>query len=183
MNGRPFGARCSSPSRCLRRCRSAMNSARSLAPVVAADVEPDADDAVGAELVGLLLHARHRELARVVHRLRQDGHLLALVPAATAGSRCGRCEQPTTRPSGSKPASLTSRNSLTERSLVKRLSAAELGDALLPVLRQAFGRVRVVRHQSASSLVWPISRLSTASLPRSLCRAWASTSAASASIH
>ena len=40
------------------------------APLVAADVEPDADDAVGAELVGLLLHPRHRELAGVVHRLR-----------------------------------------------------------------------------------------------------------------
>ena len=51
------------------------------APVVAADVEPDADDAVGSELVGLFLHPRHRELAGVVHRLRQDFHLLALVEA------------------------------------------------------------------------------------------------------
>ena len=42
------------------------------APLVAADVEAHADDAVGAELVGLLLHPGHRELARVVHRLAES---------------------------------------------------------------------------------------------------------------
>ena len=50
------------------------------APVVAADRQAHTDDAVGAELVGLLLHARHRQLAGVVHRLRQNRHLLVLVP-------------------------------------------------------------------------------------------------------
>ncbi len=51
-----------------------------LTPVVAADRQAHADDAVGAELLGLLLHARHRELARLVHRLREHVHLLALFP-------------------------------------------------------------------------------------------------------
>ncbi len=51
-----------------------------VAPLAAADVEPHGDDPVRAELVGLLLHARHRELAGVVHRLRQDVHLLVLAP-------------------------------------------------------------------------------------------------------
>src|SRR5207247_4138914 len=49
-------------------------------PLVAADVQPHPDDAVGAELVGLLLHARHRQLAGVVHGLGEDVHLLVLVP-------------------------------------------------------------------------------------------------------
>jgi hypothetical protein len=35
------------------------------APLVLAHVEADADDAVRAEGLGLLLHSRHRELARV----------------------------------------------------------------------------------------------------------------------
>ena len=52
-----------------------------LAPLVAADVEPHPDDAVGAELVGLLLHPGHRQLAGLVHGLREDRHLLALLPA------------------------------------------------------------------------------------------------------
>ncbi len=52
------------------------------APLVAADVQPHADDPVGAELVGLLLHPRHRELAGVVHRLGQHAELLVLVPGA-----------------------------------------------------------------------------------------------------
>ena len=52
-----------------------------LAPLVAADVQAHADDAVRAELVGLLLHARHRQLARPVHRLGEHSHLLAFLPA------------------------------------------------------------------------------------------------------
>ena len=47
------------------------------APLVAADLEPHADDPVGAELVGLLLHPRHREVAGAVHRLREDVELAA----------------------------------------------------------------------------------------------------------
>ena len=50
------------------------------APFVAPDVEPDAHDPVGAELICLLLHARHRELSGVVHRLGQNAHLLVLIP-------------------------------------------------------------------------------------------------------
>jgi hypothetical protein len=45
------------------------------APVVTAHLQPDADDPVGAELVGLLLHAGHRQLARGVHRLREGVEL------------------------------------------------------------------------------------------------------------
>ena len=51
------------------------------APFVAADVEPNTDDAVRSELVRLLLHARHRQLAGVVHRLREHVHLLVRAPA------------------------------------------------------------------------------------------------------
>src|SRR6185437_3793192 len=51
------------------------------APLVAADVEAHADDPIGAELVGLLLHPGHGQLAGVVHRLSQHAELLALVPA------------------------------------------------------------------------------------------------------
>src|SRR5689334_19633418 len=49
-------------------------------PLIPPDLQPDADDAVGAELIGLFLHPRHRELTGVVHRLREDGHLLVLTP-------------------------------------------------------------------------------------------------------
>ena len=51
------------------------------APLVAPDVEADSDDAVGAQLIGLLLHPRHRELSGRVHRLGEDAHLLARLPA------------------------------------------------------------------------------------------------------
>src|SRR5262249_19612564 len=49
-------------------------------PLAAADVQAHGDDPVGAELIGLLLHARHRQLACVVHRLREDVHLLVAAP-------------------------------------------------------------------------------------------------------
>jgi hypothetical protein len=71
VNGRPFGARWSSPP-VLDRRADGDELGHVLAPLVAADVEAHADDAVGAELVGLLLHARHRQLAGVVHRLGED---------------------------------------------------------------------------------------------------------------
>jgi hypothetical protein len=45
-----------------------------------ANSAPHSDDSVGAELVGLFLHPRHRQLAGVVHGLRQDAHLLVPVP-------------------------------------------------------------------------------------------------------
>ena len=121
MNGRPEGARCSSPPRVLDRGADGDELGQVLAPLVAADVEPHADDAVGAELLGLLLHPRHRQLARLVHRLREHGHLLVLAVArdlleadvvdARARSRAR---------AGWKPAWRTSRNSLIERSLVNR---------------------------------------------------------------
>ena len=50
------------------------------APLVVVDVEADPDDAVCAELVGLLLHAVHRQLSCCVHGLGQFGQLLALAP-------------------------------------------------------------------------------------------------------
>ena len=37
-----------------------------LTPVIATDVEPDADNTVGAEVVGFFLHPGHRELACVI---------------------------------------------------------------------------------------------------------------------
>src|SRR5207244_1760985 len=82
-------------------------------------LEPDAHDPVGPELVGLLLHPRHRELARVVHGLRQHVELLVASPASQLQADVVD-RATTTRPSGSNPACLTSRNSLTERSLVKK---------------------------------------------------------------
>ena len=55
---------------------------------MAALVELHADDALGLERLGLGLHALHRELARVVERLREVRHLGvsadALEPAAEA---------------------------------------------------------------------------------------------------
>ena len=84
MNGRPFGARCSPPSLCLHGGADGEELDDVRAPRVAVDVEAHADDAVGAELVGLLLHARHRELARAVQRLRQRRVISWLWFSATA---------------------------------------------------------------------------------------------------
>ena len=53
-----------------------------LAPGVHLHPELHADDAVRAEVIGLGLHARHRELARVVHGLGEDLELLILAPPA-----------------------------------------------------------------------------------------------------
>ena len=137
VNGRPLGARCSSPLAVLDRGADGDELRHVLAPLVAADVQPHADDAVGAELVGLLLHARHRQLARGVHRLREHLHLLALASSADCWKPMWKIDEPTTSPSGSKPASLTSRNSSTDRSEVNRprlfcsrRAAAGLGHAL-----------------------------------------------------
>ena len=52
------------------------------APLLELDLEAHADDAVGAEHVGLGLHAAHRQLARVVHGLGQDVQFLVLAPPA-----------------------------------------------------------------------------------------------------
>src|SRR5438270_140639 len=52
-----------------------------LPPLVAADVEPHADDAVCPELVCLLFHPSHRQLARLIHRLREHLHFHRLLPA------------------------------------------------------------------------------------------------------
>ena len=46
------------------------------APVVEVHVQPDPDDAVGAEHVGLGLHPAHRQLACRVHRLAERLELL-----------------------------------------------------------------------------------------------------------
>jgi hypothetical protein len=51
-------------------------------PFVAADLVWDADDAVGPELIRFFLHPRHRQLPRVVHRLRQHVELLVRSPPA-----------------------------------------------------------------------------------------------------
>ena len=90
-----------------------------LAPLVAPDVQAHADDAVRAQLLGLLLHARHRELAGLVHRLREHGQLLVLAVAGhlQADVVDARADH---EPERRNPAWRTSRNSLIERSLVKR---------------------------------------------------------------
>jgi len=49
-------------------------------PLVAPDVQAHADDAVGPERVGLLLHAGHGEVARLVHGLGQRLHLAVAAP-------------------------------------------------------------------------------------------------------
>src|SRR5581483_3666927 len=51
------------------------------APLITSDLEADPDDAVSTKLIGLLLHPRHRKLARRVHGLCEDAHLLAGLPA------------------------------------------------------------------------------------------------------
>ena len=51
-----------------------------VAPLFMVDLQTHADDAVRAELMRFFLHPVHREFARVVHRLRQHGHLLVLRP-------------------------------------------------------------------------------------------------------
>ncbi len=53
-----------------------------LTPGVHLHPQLHADDAVGAEVIGLGLHAGHRELARVVHGLGEDLEFLVLVPPA-----------------------------------------------------------------------------------------------------
>jgi hypothetical protein len=65
-------------------CRSERNElGRIAAPLVVVDVQPNADDAVRPELVGLLLHARHGQLSGVVHRLGELWEFLALAPPST----------------------------------------------------------------------------------------------------
>ena len=44
------------------------------------DVQPDADDPVRTQFLGLGFHPAHRQLARVIHGLRQDIEFLVLAP-------------------------------------------------------------------------------------------------------
>ena len=115
-----------------------------LAPFVAADVEAHADDAVGAELVGLLLHPRHRQLARLVHRLREHGHLHRLFPArllvADVVDRAAD-DQPERVEAG-----LLDEQELVDRQVGGEEAAAHLRQPLAAVLGDAFGRGRVVAH-------------------------------------
>ena len=82
MNGRPFGGAVQHALAVLDGGADREELGELAAPLVAADVEAHADDAVGAELVGLFLHARHRELAGVVHRL------ASARPSPGSGSSC-----------------------------------------------------------------------------------------------
>ena len=81
MNGLPAGRAVQHAVAVLDRGADRDELGHVLAPLVATDVESHADHAVRAELVGLLLHARHRQLARSVHRLREHRQLLAFLPA------------------------------------------------------------------------------------------------------
>ncbi len=124
-----------------------------VAPLAAADVEAHGHDPVGAELVGFLLHARHRQLARVVHRLRQDVHLLVAAPRAhlEADVVDRRADDETERLEAGGP---------DEQELVDRQVAGEEGaiahplQALATVLGHAGGRGGVVglallRHETS----------------------------------
>ena len=145
VNGRPFGARCSSPLAVLDGRADRDELGQVGAPLVAADVQPHADDPVGAELVGLLLHARHRQLAGVVHRLGEHVHLLVLAPdrllEADVVDRAAR------RPAraGRTPPASRAGTRRTERSEVKR-PALFWARRLRRVLGDALERGRVVAH-------------------------------------
>jgi len=52
-----------------------------LSPVIAPDVQAYAHHSVSVQCVCLLFHARHRQLASLVHGLGEHVHLLALPPA------------------------------------------------------------------------------------------------------
>src|ERR1700693_1688413 len=115
-----------------------------LPPLVAADVEPHADDAVGAQLVSLLFHPRHRELTRLVHRLGEHLHLHRLLPARllvtdvvdrAADHEAKRIE---TR--------LLDEQELVDGQIRCKEASLHLGEALASVLGHAFGRGRVVAH-------------------------------------
>jgi hypothetical protein len=46
------------------------------------DRQLDPNDAIGAHVAGFFAHARHRQLARLIHGLRQDAEFLVRGPAA-----------------------------------------------------------------------------------------------------
>ena len=117
------------------------------APLVPSDLEPHADDAVGGERVGLLLHPRHRELARVVHRLRQHVELLVLAPAAQLEADV------VDRAAHDEPERLEARlfheQELVHGEVAREEAAAGLAHAaepLAPGLGDALERCRVVAH-------------------------------------
>jgi hypothetical protein len=58
-----------------------------LAPFVVVDVKAHTDDAVGTEFGRFFFHARHGQLARVVHRLGEFGQLLTLAPFSSLDAR------------------------------------------------------------------------------------------------
>src|SRR5438874_4530934 len=127
------------------------------APFVTADLEPHADDAVGAELVGLLLHAGHRQLPRVVHGLGEDVELLVLVPST--------CLEPDVvdRAADDEPKRIEA-CFLDEQELVHGQVAREEpwllshpGDALAPVLGHPCSRGGVVRRVVCHSVLPPSS--------------------------
>ena len=101
-------------------------------PRVDAHVEAHGDDAVGPELVGLGLHALHRELARLVERLRERHHLAGLRLLQVL--RADRVDAAPHHEAERLEAGL-----LHEEELVDREVARE--EALLPHRREALARV------------------------------------------
>ncbi len=101
------------------------------------DVEgqPNRDDAIRTELVGLLLHANHRELARAVQRLRHHGQLLVdavtdLLEPDVEDARAH--DQPERLESG-----LLDEEELVDRQVTREeVVLAHLGEPLACVLRQ-----------------------------------------------
>src|SRR6202035_660151 len=113
-----------------------------LPPLVAADVEPHADNPVGAELVRLLLHTRHRQLARRVHRLGEHRHLLAFLPA-------GHLDSDVVDRAADDKAQRLEAGLLDEEELVHRQVGGEKPGAVLlraraPRLGHALQRCRVI---------------------------------------
>ncbi len=116
------------------------------APLVTPDLQADADDAVRAERIRLLLHPRHRQLARVIHRLREHLELLVLAPAPELQTDV------VDRAADDEPERLEA-GLLDEQELVDRQVAREETARLLQApqplaagLRNAFEGRRVVAH-------------------------------------
>ncbi len=84
MNAFPAGARCApfgAGQLCSRRA-GGQELEHILSPDVGLHAQLHPDDPVRPEVLGLCLHPRHRELARVVHRLGQHPELLVLAPSS-----------------------------------------------------------------------------------------------------
>ena len=150
MNGRPFGSAVDLAALVLDRRPDGDELGHVRAPLVAPDLEPDANDAVGAELVGLLLHTGHGQLAGRVHGLGEDAHLLTGLPARLliADVVDARAHHEADR----LKAGLLHAQVLVHRQVRGEQPAGVHLEALAGVLGEALGAGRIVgRHERCSS--------------------------------